>query len=86
MFVMLFPYVLEVHYQLHSCVQLLRFFFHSLFGRFWFTGRFIGLAIIKNYLVDVFFARHIYKILLGRYSKHSAVTMTTITMETHSIV
>lgn len=34
--------------------------------RFWFAGRFIGLAIIKNHLIDVFFARHIYKILLGR--------------------
>ena len=35
--------------------------------RFRFAGRLIGYAIIQGQLLDVFFARHIYKALLGRY-------------------
>lgn len=34
--------------------------------RFRFAGRLIGYAIIQGHLLDVFFARHIYKSLLGR--------------------
>ena len=35
--------------------------------RYRFAGRLIGLAIIQGHLLDVFFARHVYKALLERY-------------------
>ena len=35
-------------------------------SRFRFAGRLIGYAIIQGHLLDVFFARHVYKALLGR--------------------
>ena len=33
--------------------------------RFRFAGRFTGMAVVQGYLVDVFFARHVYKAILG---------------------
>ncbi|XP_065896635.1 E3 ubiquitin-protein ligase HECW1-like isoform X3 [Dysidea avara] len=33
---------------------------------FRFAGRFVGMAVVQGYLVDVFFARHVYKALLGK--------------------
>ena len=38
--------------------------------RFRFVGRLIGYAIIQGHLLDVFFARHVYKALLGMYATH----------------
>ena len=38
-----------------------------IFHRFRFAGRVIGYSIIQNNLLDVFFARHFYKSLLGMY-------------------
>ncbi len=35
--------------------------------RYRFAGRLVGYAIIQGQLLDVFFARHVYKALLGRY-------------------
>ena len=47
-------------------VYLLKVFIQCAF-RYRFAGRLIGYAIIQGQLLDVFFARHIYKALLGRY-------------------
>ena len=38
--------------------------------RFRFAGRAIGLAVLHQYLLDVFFTRPFYKALLGVYVTH----------------
>jgi len=56
--------------------------FISACGRFRFAGRAIGLAVLHQYLLDVFFTRPFYKALLGVY-----VTSTLLlVLATHHII